>query len=196
MCITCVYAEDLGVQGKTYEIAEPDMIAWIKSKAQNMMNNGEWDQLQKKTIANVKEQIYHPQPVPGITDGVETRTWYYTPIVDVNHDIKDPKGYVIAKAGRYNALRYKPMDVQMVFIDGDNTKQVKWALQRNDESDIRTKIILTKGSYMDLDKEHKVWFYYDQNGRYTQKLNIKHVPALVKQDGLQLKITEYNNSEI
>jgi hypothetical protein len=71
-----------------------------------------------------------------------------------------------------------------------------WALEKNKESDIRTKIILTSGSFMDLDKAHKVWFYYDQGGKYTQKLKITHVPAIVKQDGIQLKITEISNNEI
>ncbi len=189
-------AEDLGVQGKTYQIAEPDMIEWIKTKAKSMMDNGQWNQIQQKTIATVKEQINNPPPITGITDAVQTKTWYYTPMVNVDHDIKDPRGYVIAKAGRYNALRYKPMDVQLIFINGDNKKQVEWALQKNNESETRTKIILTRGSFMNLDKEHKVWFYYDQGGKYTQKLNIAHVPALVIQDGSQLKITEINNAEI
>ena len=49
---------------------------------------------------------------------------------------------------------------------------------------------------MELDKKHKVWFYYDQNGTYTSKLNIKHVPAMVEQEGVQIKITELTNNEI
>ena len=43
---------------------------------------------------------------------------------------------------------------------------------------------------------YKVWFYYDQNGTYTSKLNIKHVPAMVEQEGTQIKITELANNEI
>jgi conjugal transfer pilus assembly protein TraW len=102
---------------------------------------------------------------------------------------------IIVKAGNYNALRYKPFDVQLLFINGNNPKQVAWALAKNSAS-TRTKIVLTQGSFMDLDKKHKVWFYYDQNGKYTQKLNIAHVPAVVEQDGEQLKIIEISNSEI
>ena len=106
------------------------------------------------------------------------------------------RGHVIAKAGSYNALRYKPFDVQLLFINGNNQKQVDWALNKNTESGVRTKIVLTQGSFMDLDKKHKVWFFYDQNGKYTQKLNIKHVPAIVEQVEDELKITEIANSEI
>lgn len=189
-------AEDMGSVGNLYPISEPDMIDYIKAKAGNMMQNGEWENVQKKAIQTATDHIKNPQPVAGITDGIIHKESFYTPFVDVSKDIQDTRGNVIAKAGRYNALRYKPMDVRMLFINGNNEKQVKWALALNDESAIRTKIVLTQGSFMDLDKEHKVWFYYDQNGTYTSKLNIKHVPAVVEQDGLQIKITELSNSEI
>lgn len=189
-------AEDMGTVGRTYPVAEPDMIEWIKARAATMMQNGEWDNIQKKAIQTATDRIKNPQAVPNITDATSHKEWFYTPYVDVSKDIKDTKGNVIAKAGRYNALRYKPMDVRLVFINGNNEKQVEWALAKNNESDIRTKIVLTQGSFLDLDKKYKVWFYYDQNGTYTSKLNIKHVPALVEQQGTQIKITELANSEL
>lgn len=191
-----IYADNLGTVGKVYPIAEPDMIDWIKAKAAAMVKNGQWHEIQNKAIAKAKEQINHPSPVFGITDAQVTRTWYYKPMVNLRQDLTDGRGHVIAKAGNYNALRYKPFDVQMLFINGNNIKQLNWALTKNAEFRIRTKIILTQGSFLDLDKKYKVWFYYDQGGKYTQKLNIKHVPAIVKQDSDQLKIMEIANSEI
>ena len=190
------FADNLGVVGKVYPINEPDMIAWIKSKADAMMKSGEWQQIQNKTIANVKQQINNPTPVIGITDATVTKVTYFKPMIQTKQDISDTRGHVIAKAGNYNALRYKPFDVQLLFINGNNLKQVDWALAKNSESGTKTKIVLTQGSFMNLDKKYKVWFYYDQNGKYTQKLNIKHVPAIVIQDGDQLKITEIANTEI
>ncbi len=194
--IFSVNADDLGIVGKVYPIAEPDMIDWIKAKATAMVKNGQWQEIQNKAIAKAKEQINHPTPVAGISDAQVTKTWYYKPMVNLKENLTDGRGHVIAKAGNYNALRYKPFDVQMLFINGNNLKQVNWAIAKNAESGIRTKIILTQGSFLDLDKKHKVWFYYDQNGKYTEKLNIKHVPAIVSQDGDQLRIMEIANSEI
>lgn len=191
-----VVADDLGVIGKTYPINEPDMIEWIKSRAAGMMQSGEWEQIQKQAIDRTRNYINHPPAVANISDATETKSWYYTPVVQLKEDLTDGQGHTIAKAGQYNALRYMPFDVQLLFVNGDNPKQVEWALEKNKESDVRTKIILTSGSFMDLDKEHKVWFYYDQGGKYTHKLNITHVPAIVKQDGTQLKITEISNTEI
>lgn len=193
---TSCLADDLGIVGNTYPITEPDMIAWIKAKAATMMQNGEWQKIQNQAIDKAKQQINHPVAVAGISDAQVTNVSYYKPMVQAKKDVTDTRGHIIVKAGNYNALRYKPFDVQLLFINGNNQKQVDWALAKNAESDVRTKIVLTQGSFMDLDKKHKVWFYYDQNGKYTQKLNIKHVPAIVVQDGEQLKITEIANTEI
>jgi conjugal transfer pilus assembly protein TraW len=190
------YADNLGVVGKTYPITEPDMIDWIKSKADAMVKSGEWKKIQNQAIAKAKDQVNHPAPVAGITDAQETKSWYYTPMVKLKENLTDGRGHVIAKAGNYNALRYKPFDVQLLFINGNNKKQVDWALSKNSESGVKTKIVLTQGSFMDLDKKHKVWFFYDQSGKYTQKLNIKHVPAMVEQVDDQLKITEIDNNAI
>lgn len=189
------FADDLGVVGKTYPISEPDMIDWIKAKATHMVQTGQWQQIQNQAIAKVKQQINNPAPVSGITDAQVTNVRYYKPMIQVKEDITDTRGHIIVKAGNYNALRHKPFDVQLLFINGNNSKQVAWALAKHSESS-RTKIVLTQGSFMDLDKKHKVWFYYDQNGKYTQKLNITHVPAIVEQEIDQLKITEISNNEI
>jgi len=46
------------------------------------------------------------------------------------------------------------------------------------------------GKYIDLDKSYKIWFYYDQNGKYTSKLGITKVPSIAYQDGKQIRIDE------
>lgn len=143
----------------------------------------------------VKQQINNPMPVSGITDAQLTNISYYKPMIQVKDDITDTRGHIIVKAGNYNPLRFKPFDMQLLFINGNKLKQVDWAVGKKSQKS-RTKIILTQGAFMDLDKKHKVWFYYDQNGKYAQKLNIKHVLAMVQQEAEQLKITELSNNEI
>ena len=189
-------AEDLGVIAKTYPIIEPDMIEWIKNKATTMMQNGQWDNIKNQAISNVKNQINHPKPVDNISDATETKSWYYTPMIEVKQNLTDGKNHVVAKKGKYNALKYKPFDIQLLFINGNNKKQVEWAVTKNKNDSTKTKIILTQGSFINLDKKYKVWFFYDQQGKYTQKLNITHVPASVIQDGDELKVTEISNNEL
>lgn len=191
-----LYAEDLGVIAKTYPIVEPDMIEWIKSKAYAMMKDGQWQQIQNQAIVNAKNQVNNPAPISGITDAIKTKVWYYKPMIELKQNLTDYNGHIIAKAGFYNALKYKPFDVEILCINGNNTKQVNWAINHSKNDGIKTKIILTQGSFIKLDKKYKTWFYYDQNGKYTQKLKIQHVPAIVSQDGEQLKIMEISNQEI
>ena len=52
----------------------------------------------------------------------------------------------------------------------------------------QAKIILVKGSPLKLQRKEKIWIYFDQGGILTSKLGITQVPALVVQEGLQLKI--------
>ncbi|MBY0379658.1 MAG: type-F conjugative transfer system protein TraW [Burkholderiales bacterium] len=188
--INNVIAENLGVVGKTYPVIEPDMIEVIKAKAKSMMDNGQWDKIKQKTIADAKNQIENPQPVFGITHTREAKTIYYNPVFKVDKDITDANGKVIAHAGYYNPLTFKPFPEEFIFIDGSDEKQVDWAVKRFNSNNKKTKIILTSGSYISLDKKFRIWFYYDQNGRYTQKLGIKHVPAIVNQEGKQLRVDE------
>jgi conjugal transfer pilus assembly protein TraW len=52
------------------------------------------------------------------------------------------------------------------------------------------KLILTGGSYLDLMRRWKLAVFYDQQGHLTTQLGIRHVPALVTQDGKRLRIDE------
>ena len=83
------YGDNLGVVGKTYPISEPDMIEWIKAKASALVKSGEWQKIQTQAIAKTKEQINHPALVVGISDAVETKNWYYKPMVNLKENLTD-----------------------------------------------------------------------------------------------------------
>ena len=55
-----------------------------------------------------------------------------------------------------------------------------------------TKIILTGGRPLELERELANPIYFDQFGELTGRFNIAHVPAIVEQDGKYLKVTELN----
>ncbi|MCX8514756.1 MAG: type-F conjugative transfer system protein TraW [Burkholderiales bacterium] len=188
--IVIAMADDLGTVGKTYPIAEPDMIEVIKNKAKTMVANGQWDKIKQQSIDSAKSKVYNPQPVIGITHTKKEQIIYYDPMFRVDEDIKDGQGHVIAKAGYYNPLTFKPFPEELIFIDGADQVQVEWAVARFKSNTKKTKIILTSGSYINLDKKYRIWFYYDQNGKYTEKLGIKHVPATVNQEGKKIRINE------
>ena len=52
------------------------------------------------------------------------------------------------------------------------------------------KLILTKGAPLALMEELKAPVYFDQGGFLVKKLGIHHVPAIVTQEKLRLRIEE------
>ena len=59
-----------------------------------------------------------------------------------------------------------------------------------DEHQGKVKLILTGGSYLDLMRRWKRPVFFDQHGQLVERLGIRHVPALVSQDGKRLRIDE------
>ena len=82
----------------------------------------------------------------------------------------------------YNPLDHKSFGDPLIFIDGDDTDQVQWAISQD------AKIILVNGSPLKLEKVHKRSFYFDQGGVLTEKLGINEVPSRVSQEDKDLVI--------
>jgi conjugal transfer pilus assembly protein TraW len=180
-----VQAKDFGTVGHTYEIKEQDLIEYIKSKLQKVDLEAPQEEMQEK----VRSKVERPKAVPDITNAQEDKTWYFDPTYVLQEDLKDHEGKIIHKKGyKVNPLEKTRLSKALIFIDGDEELQVKYALKES--LDKQVKIILTKGSPLELQKKHKVWIYFDQFGFLTTKLGIKRVPAIVNQEGLRLKIQE------
>lgn len=166
------------------------MVEFIKGKARAMMDDGRWDKIKEETITNAKDKINNPPDIAGITNTTESKSFYYNPEFTLNKNLLDANGALLAKAGTYNPLTFKPFTEELIFINGKDPVQTKWAVDRFETNTKKTKIILTAGSYMDLDRKYKIWFFYDQGGTYTQKLHITKVPALVYQEGKRIRVDE------
>ena len=69
-------------------------------------------------------------------------------------------------------------------------EQVARARKLIDERQGKVKVILTGGSYLELMRHWKRPVFYDQQGQLTDQLGIRHVPALVTQEGRRLRIDE------
>ena len=130
-----------------------------------------------------KNNVERPTSVTGITKAKESKEFFYDPTYVLTHDIRDHNNQLLHPAGtKVNPLEFTPLKEALLFIDGDDDSQVKFALKQ------QAKIILVKGSPLKLQRKEKIWIYFDQGGILTSKLGITQVPALVTQEGLQLKI--------
>ncbi len=178
-------AQDLGVFGETFEIAEEDLLQHMMGKLKKMDQTGELKIAQKKVQEKIKENIAHPKAVQGITNTEKEREFKFDPTITVTRDLADHNGKVFARAGeQFNPLDRVKMS-PMLFIDGDNEKQINWALKKISEKKIFrhdfAKIVLVNGSPFDLQEKLNRSIYFDQQGLLTKKLGIEHVPAIVFQ---------------
>ena len=181
------FAKDFGVVGHTYNIEEQDIIQYIKSKLEQI----DIVKLQEEQQQIVRTLVERPKEVAGIIDAKENREYFYDPTFILEEDIFDHVGRLIQKSGtRINPLEKIALRHDLIFINGDNPKQVEFALSYFKTKDAKATIILIKGSPIKLQKEHKIWIYFDQEGLLTGKFGITQVPAIVTQDQLQLKIRE------
>jgi conjugal transfer pilus assembly protein TraW len=89
-----------------------------------------------------------------------------------------------------NPLDTVSLSKQLLFIDARDASQVGRAKTTLEERQGKVKLILTGGSYLDLMRRWKRPVFYDQQGQLTEKLGIRHVPALVSQEGKRLRIDE------
>lgn len=185
-------AKDFGVHGHTFEIQEPDLLKEMESKLKRLEADGKLAELNKSFLKRAENALAHPKSVAGITKAIEPREFFYDPSITVPYDLKDHDGTVFHKAGtRINPLEFHSLPAPLVFIDGEDKAQVSWTQNTYIKTNQHPKIILTSGSPFELMKQWQAELvYFDQGGTLTSKLGIRHVPVVVVQAGLKLKISE------
>ena len=131
------------------------------------------------------------------------RMFYYDPTYVLDRDIEDHKGNIIAKKETViNPLDTVTMHGILFFLDADDKRQIRWALNhtkeikktKKNEKAIkydRIKYVLVKGNIKDAGKKLNDRIYFDQYGLITKKLGIKHIPCTVKQEKKRLLIQEF-----
>lgn len=190
-----VMADNLGVYGEVFPIAEPDLLKTIHAKLEEMQQDGEMAAMQKKMTETVIKHVLRPPAVAGISTASAPRTWYYDPTFVVTQNIIAPNGVMIVRAGtRVNPLAIEHFDEVLLFINADDASQVDWAKAESMKFPV-TKIILVEGNIKDASKKLGR-IYFDQDGVITKKLGITEVPAMVQADGLKLRIDEVPSTQI
>jgi conjugal transfer pilus assembly protein TraW len=184
-------AKDYGQQGAVFPIVEQNFLKELISKLKVMEKNGKLEKFQNKVKDQMVAGVNNPKSVDRITTTTLAKTWLFDPTVFIDHDLADQNGRVFYKAGKkVNPLDHISLTRTLIFIDGDDEIQVKWALKQDKIKKGKTKIILVKGAIIDLMKQSKVRLYFDQNGTLTKKFSINHVPATIDQEGKKLRIKE------
>lgn len=182
-------ASDHGVVGQAFPIIEPDLMATMEAKLQRLQASGGIDRMNTEFARRAEARVRRPKPVAGISAATEARTWAYDPTIIIERDVQDQKGNYIARAGQsVNPLDFTAVRQALVFVNGDSKAEMDWATSQY--SDLKAKIILVNGSPIEEMTARQRRFYFDQEGRLTGKLGVRHTPAVAVQDGRIMKLTE------
>lgn len=182
-------ARDYGQHGEVFRIVEPDFLRVIETKLRSMEASGETARRNDQLVEKTKQMARRPKPVAGITRATEDRSWTWDPSIVTRMDIRDHKGRLIfAKGTRVNPLDKVPMRQSLVFLNGDDPEQVRWALSQTKATNAM--LILTGGDIFANMKSAQRRFFFDQGGDLTSRFGIRHVPAVVQQEGQVLRVTE------
>ena len=186
---------ELEVYGETFPIEEKNLLEVIKAKLQDLFKSGKLESHQEAILKKAKEQLNRPYPVKGVSKTTMPKSFPYDPSITVPYDLKDHQGQVFHRAGtKVNPLDTHQLECPLLFVDGDDSEQVFWAIQQYKAatSSHKPKIILVQGAPFDLSKKLDLPIYFDQSGVLVKKLGITQVPARVFQEGKRLLIEEVN----
>ena len=184
-------AVDYGKIGTTYEITEADMLEWIEQRVTAKVASGEALRYQQQQAEKIKRKLLNPEPLRSVTRAARNRTQYYDPTFTVEENIVNERGQILVAAGTtMNPLNRIGLSRPLVFFDARDKNQVAFAKRFLDSRAGLAKPILVGGSYFELMKKWDTPVYFDQQGALIRKLGIQHVPAIVSQEGIRLRIDE------
>ncbi len=182
------WAENLGNYGEVFPVIEEDIRKVIMSRLEEMNARGELIRHQRELTNRTAEHAIRPKPL-SLMPTTTPETYRVDPSVMVTKDVYTEGHVLLAKAGtRLNPFEHVPFSKALFFFNGDDRKQVTW-VKKHYKDYKHVKFILTGGDIRDA-AEIFGRIYFDQGGTISQRLEIRHVPAVVVQDGLFWKVTE------
>ena len=179
-------AKDLGTYGATYPIMEGDAIAQMKKAIAGY----DWEKFKRKQRGKIKN--YKPQDLVDLPTAREDKVFKVDMTGSIKEDIIGRDGVVIYPKGyRYNPMEYVFMRRILVFINGKEEKQIEWYKKSPYPTDMRTMLLITDGSYLNVRKKLKALAVYYANKEIIERMGIKAVPSVAVQKGTELEVREY-----
>ncbi len=174
--------KDYGKYGMTYQIEEENLLEVIEAR----LKTPEFQERIRLMLVKAKDKMYKLTKYEGIfSTAEEDRVYRIDPALTLEADIVDHEGKVLFPRGStINPADYVLLTGRYIFIDGNDEKQVSYAL----DGKFR-KIILTSGDFAGLTRRHKHRFYL-VNDDLIKKIQLARVPAILEQEGRYLRVTE------
>lgn len=145
-------AQDLGVIGPVYPIAEPNLLEVILGRLRAADEDGTLARLQRESLARVRRDVEDPAPVAGLSRTRQPRRFHHDPSIVVQEAIRDaeadgsscrPARWSI-RSTRCRSARRCSSSTRAI------ASRSRCARKLIDERQGKVKVILTGGSYLDL----------------------------------------------
>lgn len=183
-----VCAKNLGNYGQVFPVIEKDIRQVLMSRLHEMEASGELERRKQEVINRVAEHVVRPKPT-GLPTTTTPVSFHVDPTVIVNQDIVMPDGNLVVKAGmRLNPFERITFTKTLFFFNADDKHQIAWVKHHYQDYE-HVKFILTGG---DIREASQIFgrVYFDLDSQLSQNLQLKHVPSVVKQDGLSWLVKE------
>jgi conjugal transfer pilus assembly protein TraW len=179
-------AKDLGKYGATYPITEEDAISQLKKAIAKY----DWEKFKIKQKEKIKN--FKPKDLVDLPVAKEDKVFKVDMTGAIKEDIIGRDGEVIYPKGyKYNPMEYVFMRRIIVFINGKDEKQIEWYKKSPYPADMRTMLLITDGSYLDVRKKLNTMTVYYANREIIERMGIKAVPSVAVQKGTELEVQEY-----
>ena len=179
-------AKDLGKYGATYPIIEEDAISQLKKAIARY----DWEKFKIKQKEKIKN--FKPKDLVDLPVAKEDKVFKVDMTGAIKEDIIGRDGEVIYPKGyKYNPMEYVFMRRIIVFINGKDEKQIEWYKKSSYPADMRTMLLITDGSYLDVRKKLNALTVYYANREIIERMGIKAVPSVAVQKGTELEVQEY-----
>jgi conjugal transfer pilus assembly protein TraW len=174
-------AADLGKMGESSDIAEEDFERHIVNQLEALGEDklkAHQELIKDKMVAKIRR----PRAVKNISVATNSASRIYDPSFTVEEDIYGEQGQLFyARGTRINPLEKKAFDEVWIFIDGDDVKQTNFAKYYQEAlNKAKTKKIILLNGEPGMQKDGS-FFFFDQGGEISRKLNITKVPSIVRQ---------------
>lgn len=181
-----VLSKDLGKYGATYPVIEQDAIAQLKKAIAKF----DWEKFKRKQKEKIRR--FKPKDLVDLPEAGENRVFRVDMTYTLKEDIIGKDGQVIYPKGyQYNPMEYVFMRRIIVFINGRDEKQIQWYRQSPYPADMRTMLLITDGSYLDVRKKLHTLSVYYASREIIERMGIKALPSVAVQKGTQLEVREY-----
>lgn len=185
-----IAAASTDVIGPVYPIAEQDFVSWAKAHMASRFSKARLAQLRAEKEKVMHEYAEHP-PALSIPRTSKPASHWFDPSITVPYDLRDADGHLIYPAGTtINPLQWRSLTETLLFFDGTDKEQVAWAKRYATGHKGRVKDILVAGGPLELMRAWHKPVFFDQRGLLVHRLGIRHVPAIVYQNGERLRIDE------